>query len=176
MSELQGRAILATGRPRRQRGRRAHAVGALEREFRLLLVDLNEEGGKYDECLRSRLCDDAAPGRRCVSRTSWRRHDAAAASRMVRGGGVIVHAGPLPGSEAASISAKLRSRRSHLPAPIATRRSSFANLSRRLAAWTVGFRAEEFGQEPAAFHDLESGAVKLAKIVLRPYELASTTI
>jgi threonine dehydrogenase-like Zn-dependent dehydrogenase len=95
----------------------------------------------------------------------------AAASRMVKPGGVIVHAGLLPGSEGLDVR-KITLQEviftgTYCYTPVDFRETVAALASGRLGAldWV---EERPLSDGPAAFRDLDAGAAKAAKIVLRP--------
>jgi threonine dehydrogenase-like Zn-dependent dehydrogenase len=95
----------------------------------------------------------------------------AAASRLVRPGGVIVHAGLLPGSEGLDVR-KITLQEvvfagTYCYTPLDFRETLAAIASGRLGPldW---FEERTLSEGPRAFHDIDAGATGAAKIVLRP--------
>jgi L-iditol 2-dehydrogenase len=94
-----------------------------------------------------------------------------AASRMVRAGGAIVHAGLLPGSEGLDIR-KVTLQEVTFTGTYCYTRADFRETVEALADGRLGpldwFEERSLSDGPGAFRDLDSGAAKAAKIVLRP--------
>jgi threonine dehydrogenase-like Zn-dependent dehydrogenase len=95
----------------------------------------------------------------------------AAASRMVKPGGVIVHAGLLPGSEGLDIR-KITLQEVVVTGTYCYTPLDFSEAVQALAAGRLGpldwFEERPLADGPAAFRDLDAGATAAAKIVLRP--------
>jgi threonine dehydrogenase-like Zn-dependent dehydrogenase len=95
----------------------------------------------------------------------------AAASRMVKPGGVIVHAGLLPGAEGLDVRKmtlqEIVFTGTYCYTPADFRETLMAMASGRLGAldW---FEERALADGAKAFHDLDAGSVTAAKIVLRP--------
>jgi L-iditol 2-dehydrogenase len=95
----------------------------------------------------------------------------AAASRMIKPGGVIVHAGLLPGSEGLDIR-KITLQEVVVTGTYCYTPLDFSEAVQALAAGRLGpldwFEERPLAEGPAAFRDLDAGATAAAKIVLRP--------
>ncbi len=95
----------------------------------------------------------------------------AAASAMVRPGGVIVHVGLLPGQEGLDIR-KITLQEVTLMGSYCYTPKDFHDTVRSLAARQLGalgwFEERALSEGVAAFRDIDTGATAFAKIVLRP--------
>jgi threonine dehydrogenase-like Zn-dependent dehydrogenase len=95
----------------------------------------------------------------------------AAASAMVRPGGVIVHAGLLPGQEGLDIR-KITLQEITLTGTYCYTPNDFIQTTEALAAGALGrlgwSESRPLSEGAAAFADIDSGAVAAAKIILHP--------
>jgi L-iditol 2-dehydrogenase len=95
----------------------------------------------------------------------------AAASRMVKPGGVIVHAGLLPGGEGLDIR-KITLQEVIVTGTYCYTAPDFRATVQAMSDGRLGpldwFEERALAEGPAAFRDLDSGAARSAKIVLRP--------